>query len=164
MAKRLVFMIFASLILIPSLAAEPGAPAPGKIWGSGHLDQEQYVLALHFEQDLYSGGTLKAIKITFEPSGTVAALIYDEACSAEEVDSFLDGKASLSFMKVMSFIRLDPRIYYYPQARHLAEDTAVRVEYLVSDNADDGDVSPVDGPEVLFNDIAGTDFFLTPAS
>lgn len=161
MKRTIALLLLASFFLMPALAEDMGSPEPGTIWFSGSLDEEQYVLALHFEQNLYPENSLRAIKITFEPSGTVAAMIYDETCSPEEVASFLGGKAPLSLLKVSSFIRLDPRIYYYPQARHLAEDTAVRVEYLV---AMDGEASPIGGPEVPFDDIAGKDLFVTPVN
>ncbi len=113
------------LLISPIIAQESVSFDPGIFYFKRNLDEEQFTLFLHFEQKPDIKETIKAIKITFEPSGTVAALIYDETCSEEEVELFLDGKESLSLLKTTSFLRLDPIIFFYPQASYLANETKV---------------------------------------
>ncbi|MFB3852003.1 MAG: hypothetical protein ACE14Q_08810 [Acidobacteriota bacterium] len=149
MFKKILFVLFAFLFLSNFMAQEKSADEPGILWFQGALDKEQYILWLHFEQYLNNPKEIKAIKVTFEPSGTVAALIYDENTPDEEVQTLLEGKEALSLLKTDSFLTLNPVIYYYPKAKYLAEEKSVKIEYYLQD--ENGEYKFIDGGEFSFD-------------
>ena len=148
MFRKALLTVFSLLFLATFMAQEKSVDEPGILWFQGALDKEQYVLWLHFEQNQFETKEIKAIKITFEPSETVAALIYNENSTDEEVQAFLEGKEALSLMKTDSFLILNPVIYYYPQAKYLADETAVKIEYYVAD--ENGEYIRINGGELPF--------------
>lgn len=145
MVKKLLLTVVFLFFILTFMAQEKSNDSPGIMLFQGTLDKEQYILSLHFEQNQVELKEIKAIKVTYEPSGTVAALIYSDDSTEEDIQFFLEGKEALSLLKTDSFLVLNPIIYYYPQAKYLAEEEAIKIEYYLAD--EDGDYELVNGGE-----------------
>lgn len=130
---------------------------PGAIHFKAKRNNDRYLLAFHLGpvQENYK---VKAIKVTFEPSGTVALAVFEEKCSEMERRDFLLGKTPLSTIESSEIGEIAPLISLdYPT--QIEKDNLIKIEYLIEK---DGSNSTILAASSFFENSGEIDFSITP--
>ncbi|MGB9693239.1 MAG: hypothetical protein ACPLYF_00180, partial [Fervidobacterium sp.] len=91
---------------------------------------DRYLLALHFKVPVSEYYKVKAVKVTFEPSGTIPLVVYDEKCLESQKSLFLMGQKPLTTIESSEIEELAPVISIdYPSK--IEKDNHVKIEYLI---------------------------------
>jgi len=75
--------------------------------------------------------TIKAIKVTYEPSGTVALVVYDSDCPQSLRSDFNKDKSPLSVIET-KITEIAPSVVV-PFPSQIEKDNLIKIEYLIDD-------------------------------
>lgn len=100
--KKIVPALFA--LVLTALAFHAQAPGPtgceqkGSLKFEAYRDMDYYIMTLSMTQEKPVTREVMAVKVTFQPSGTVVYLMTSMNLSKEDADAFLNGAAPLARM------------------------------------------------------------------
>ncbi len=125
---RKFFVIFAFLFSIV-LVGQTEKIEPGQLIYRAQENGTNYRISLHALQPSPALFTIKAIKVTYEPSGTIVLAVFDAGCTNAEKSAFTDKKTPLAIIDT-TITEVAPSVVV-PFPDQIANDNLVKVEYLI---------------------------------
>lgn len=161
MKKALI--VFISLFLLsPTFMAQSQVDLiePAGVTLKAEKIDDRFIIALHFKKESSQPYLIKAVKVTFEPSGTIPLAVFCEKNSDKVKSVFLASRIPLSSVETsaISMEELAPIISLdYPP--EIGEDNLIGIEYLVEK---DGVLSAVPVAVMRVDNNLSIDFSVTP--
>ncbi len=165
--KRALLIFIALFLLNPTFMAQSevrkaqvGLIQPAGVTLKAEKMDDRFIIALHFKKESSQPYSIKAVKVTFEPSGTIPLAVFCEKYSDKVKSVFVASKRPLSSIETsaISMEELAPKISLdYPP--EIAEDNLIRIEYLVEK---DGVLSAVPAAVMGVDNTSSIDFSVTP--
>lgn len=164
--KKMLFVIMVSCLFASVLMAQTEIAVGqmekiehGQVVFKAHKQDNRYFVFLQINVPAQKNSyTVKAVKISFEPSGTIPLALYAENCTDNERTMFTIGQKVLSSIETPSFGDFSPYVSLdYPSS--IEKDTLVKIEYLIEN---DGIVSTMLAAYGAFSTSDAIAFSVTP--
>ncbi|MCX7831100.1 MAG: hypothetical protein N2445_08625, partial [Acidobacteria bacterium] len=124
---------FVAIILLISytLFGQTEKIEPGQIVYQAQKQGSNYRISLHALKPSSNAFDVKAIKVSYEPSGTVVLMIFDPECSEETKSDFKEGKVPLSVVET-DISEIAPSVVI-PFPNQIGKDNLIKIEYMIND-------------------------------
>jgi len=163
-----VMLAFIALFLLNSTfmaqsevqKGQAGLIEPAGVTLKAEKIDDRFIISLHFKKEPTQPYLIKAVKVTFEPSGTIPLAVFCEKYADKVKSGFLASKRPLSSIETsaISMEELAPQISLdYPT--EIGQDNLIRIEYLVEK---DGVLSAVPAAVMGVDNSSSIDFAVTP--
>lgn len=165
--KKALLVFVALFLLNPAFKAQSevqkgqaGLIEPAGVALKAEKIDDRFIISLHFKKEPTQPYLIKAVKVTFEPSGTIPLVVFCEKDADKVKSGFLASKKPLSSIETsaISMEELSPQISLdYPP--EIGQDDLIRIEYLVEK---DGVLSTVPAAVMGVDNTSSIDFSVTP--
>ncbi len=165
--KKALLVFISLFLLTPTFMAQSevrkgqvGLIQPAGVTLKAEKIDDRFIIALHFKKESSQPYAIKAVKVTFEPSGTIPLAVSCEKYADKVNSGFLAFKRPLSSIETsaISMEELAPKISLdYPP--EIGQDNLIRIEYLVEK---DGVLSIVTAAVMGVENTSSIDFAVTP--
>jgi hypothetical protein len=157
--KKVIFVSLALLLFCLSITAVIKNMEPGEVRFKAAKNKDRYLVSLRFRQEEPRQFTIKAVKVTCEPSGTVLLALYSKDCPGSERTLFMADKLPLSLTEAPEIkVEMAPSVsIIYPAS--IKNDNLIKVEYLIERN---GKVSIMLAAEKKVDNIESVNFSVLP--
>lgn len=129
--KRVCLVTMVILLISLAYYCQAEKVEPGQIVYHAQKNNSNYRIFLHALQPASDVFTIKAIKVTYEPSGTVVLMIFDTECPEVYKTNFKAGKSPLSVVET-KISEIAPSVVI-PFPEQIEKDNLIKIEYLVDE-------------------------------